>query len=95
MKTVLKKRAAIPAARAYFKEKNINFTIERAALFDVLLSMKGPYSAEEFYKHAFRKNAVYARTTVYRTLPLFVQAGTVTATTLPNGRKRYETNFGK
>lgn len=93
MKAEMKKKTATQSVRTYLKEKNINFTIERDAMFNVLRSMKGRYSAEDFYKIASKRNAICARTTVYRVMPLFVRAGVVREICLPNGRKHYETSY--
>jgi len=87
----MKKKIDIQAFRDFLKKSNNNFSVEREALFNVMLSMKGCYSAEEFFKTAHRKNAVHDKTTVYRVLPLFMEAGFIKVTILPNGRKQYET----
>lgn len=87
----MKKKIDIQAFRDFLKANRHPLTIERAALFEVMLSMKGKYSAEEFYKTAHKKNAVHDKTTVYRVLPLFAEAGFIKVTRLPNGRKRYQT----
>lgn len=87
----MKKKIDIQALRDFLRKSNNNFSVEREALFEVMLSMKDRYSAEEFFKVAHRKNAVHDKSTIYRVLPLFAEAGFIKVTTLPNGRKRYET----
>jgi Fe2+ or Zn2+ uptake regulation protein len=88
----MKKKIDIQVLRSYLRANKLPLTVERAALFEVMISMKGPYSAEKFFKAALKQNAVHTKTTIYRVLPIFVKAGFVKETRLSNGRKRYETN---
>lgn len=88
----MKKKIDIQVLRTFLRANKRPLTVERAALFDVMLAMKGDYSAAKFYKAARKQNAVHDKTTVYRVLPIFVKAGFVKETRLSNGRKCYETN---
>ena len=88
----MKKTDDLEKLRKYLKENNRGFTIEREEMLKVILSMRGAYSAEEFYQAAFKKKAVCDKGTVFRALSIFADAGFVKVKRLPNGRKRYETN---
>jgi len=82
----MKKKIDIQALRDFLKANKRPLTVEREALFNVMLSLKGHYSAAEFYKAARKQNAVHDKTTVNRVLPLFVKAGFIKETRLPNGQ---------
>ena len=85
----MEKKIDIQSLRNFLRANKRPLTVERAALFEVMLSMKGHYSAEEFYKAALKESAVCDKTTVYKILPLFVKAGFIKEASLPNSRKRY------
>ncbi|OGV38859.1 MAG: hypothetical protein A2020_13100 [Lentisphaerae bacterium GWF2_45_14] len=87
----MKKLPPFEKLRSYLKENGKGFTLEREEMLKVILSMKGTYSAEDFYKAAFKKKAIHDRSTVYRGLSIFADAGFVEVSRLPNGRKDYET----
>ena len=88
---IMKKPDNLEKLRKYLKENGKGFTLEREEMLKVILSMKGTYSAEDFYKAAFKKKAVCDKGTVSRALPIFTDAGFVKVKHLPNGRKVYET----
>lgn len=87
----MKKLPPFEKLRKYLKENRKGFTLEREEMLKIILAMKGPYSAEDFYKAAFKKKAVHDKTTVYRGLSIFADAGFIEVSRLPNGRKIYET----
>ena len=88
---IMKKVDNLEKLRKYLKENGKGFTLEREEMLKVILSMKGTYSAEEFYQAAFKKKAVCDKGTVSRALPIFTNAGFIEVSRLPNGRKGYET----
>lgn len=92
MKTELEIESKLQMLRSYLRANKLPLTVERSALFEVMISMKGPYSAEDFYKAALKQKAVHTKTTIYRVMPIFVKAGFIKETRLTNGRKCYETN---
>ena len=87
----MKKLPPLEKLRNYLKENGKGFTLEREEMLKVILSMKGTYSAEDFYKAAFKKKAIHDRSTAYRALSIFTDAGFVEVSRLPNGRKSYKT----
>jgi len=86
----MKKKIDIQVLRDFLRANKRPLTVERVALFNVMLAMKGDYSAAEFYKAARKQNAVHDKTTVYRVLSLFVNAGFIREICLTNRRKRYK-----
>ena len=87
----MKKTDPLEKLRNYLKENGKGFTLEREEMLKVVLSMKGTYSAEEFYQTAFKKKAIHDKSTAYRALSIFADAGFVKVKRLLNGRKGYET----
>jgi len=87
----MKKLPPLEKLRNYLKENGKGFTLEREEMLKVILSMKGTYSAEDFYQAAFKKKAIHDRSTAYRALSIFADAGFLEVSRLPNGRKRYKT----
>ena len=87
----MKKLPPLEKLRNYLKENGKGFTLEREEMLKVILSMKGTYSAEDFYKAAFKKKAIHDKSTAYRALSIFADAGFIEVSRLPNGRKRYKT----
>ena len=87
----MKKLAPLEKLRKYLKENGKGFTLEREEMLKVILAMKGTYSAEEFYQAAFKKKAIHDKSTAYRALSIFADAGFIEVSRLPNGRKCYKT----
>jgi len=87
----MKKLPPLEKLRNYLKENGKGFTLEREEMLKVILSMKGTYSAEDFYQAAFKEKAIHDKSTAYRALSIFADAGFVKVKRLPNGRKVYET----
>ncbi|MCY4582108.1 MAG: Fur family transcriptional regulator [Chloroflexi bacterium] len=70
---------------AVFGERGICMTLPRRELAALLSRWTGPFSAEEVVARA----PALGRATVYRTLRLFVDAGVLCKTVLPDGPARY------
>jgi len=87
----MKKLAPLEKLRKYLKENGKGFTLEREEMLKVILAMKGTYSAEDFYQAAFKEKAIHDKSTAYRGLIIFADAGFIEVSCLPNGRKRYKT----
>ena len=87
----MKKLAPLEKLRKYLKENGKGFTLEREEMLKVILAMKGTYSAEDFYQAAFKEKAIHDKSTAYRGLAIFTDAGFIEVSHLPNGRKRYKT----
>jgi len=87
----MKKLPPLEKLRNYLKENGKGFTLEREEMLKVILSMKGNYSAEEFYQAAFKKKAIHDKSTAYRGLSIFADSSFIEVSRLPNGRKCYKT----
>jgi Fe2+ or Zn2+ uptake regulation protein len=85
----MKDKKSIDIFRDFLKENDRNYTVEREALLNVFKTMKEPLTLPQVYKKANKKNAVHAKSTLYRNIFLFVDAGLLRAKRLPNGKTTY------
>ncbi len=61
----------------YLKENNRKYTVERDDMLHVIKDMDGSYSLNDLYDQAFKQRAVFAKSTIYRNIDLFVEAGLI------------------
>jgi Fur family ferric uptake transcriptional regulator len=85
-------RKNLEKLRDHLKILGRKYTSEKEELLKVIYSMEGVYSLEELYEKASRRKVIYAKSTIYRTIDIFVNAGFIKEAGLSSGRKRYETN---
>lgn len=85
-------RENIEKLRKELKKQKRNHTPEREELLKVISSMEGDYSLEDLYRKAFKRKAVHAKSTIYRTIDIYLEAGFIKETGIVGGRKRYATN---
>jgi Fur family ferric uptake transcriptional regulator len=83
---------SLTALRRYLKANNRKFTVEREEMLNAINSLDRHYSLEELYQKARKKNAVHAKSTIYRNMQLFIDAGFIKEIRLANGQTLYETN---
>ena len=76
--------------RIYLKENERNYTVEREGMLNVIKALEGPHTLPQLYNKAKKKNAVHAKSTLYRNIDLFVEAGLIREKRLPNGKTVYE-----
>lgn len=81
--------------RRYFKTSGKLYTVEREHMLDVIAEMKGPFTIVDLYKAAKAKGFVYAASTLYRNLFIFIDSGFITELHLSGGKVKYEANTGK
>jgi Fur family ferric uptake transcriptional regulator len=78
--------------RDELKKQNRNYTPEREELLKVISSMDGIYSLEDLYRKAFKKKTIHAKSTIYRTIDIYLNAGFIEEAKSSARRKRYQTN---
>ena len=61
----------------YLRENNRKYTIERDDMLEVIKSMDGTYSLADLYKQALQHNAIHAKSTIYRNINMFLDAGLI------------------
>jgi Fur family ferric uptake transcriptional regulator len=82
----------IEKLREELKKQDRNYTPEREELLKVISSMEGVYSLEDLYKKAFKRKVIYAKSTLYRTIDIYLNAGFVEEAGTVGSRRRYRTN---
>lgn len=77
----------------YLKDNNRKYTIERDDMLEVIKKMEGIYSLNDLYAKAQKKGAIHAKSTLYRNLELFLDAGLIEKTEHPESNKiMYQTS---
>jgi Fe2+ or Zn2+ uptake regulation protein len=85
-------RENVKKLREGVRKQNRNYTPEREELLKVISSMKGVYSLEDLYKKAFKRKAIHAKSTIYRTIDIYLEAGFIKEAESFGKHKKYETN---
>jgi len=86
--------SAVERFRKVLQRKSLRWTREREAIMKVVLAREGHFEVPDLVA-ALRKEGVDAsRATVYRALPLLIEAGLIHPTVLSGERHRYEATFG-
>jgi Fe2+ or Zn2+ uptake regulation protein len=85
-------RKNVEKLRGRLKSLGRNYTPEREELLKVIYSMEGVYSLEDLYQKAFKKGVIYAKSTVYRTVDIYLHAGFIKEAEQVGTRKRYKTD---
>ena len=73
-----------------FKEKGINMTSSRRALFQVLENSKNHLTVDEILNRARKKDKTLGLATVYRTLNMLCELGLIEKHEFPNLEPAYE-----
>ncbi len=88
-------REAVARFAQFLATKHLRLTGARAAIVEAALSRRGHYPLEELIADLKRRGIRGSKATVYRTLPLLVEAGMVQAAVLAGDARTYETTFGR
>ena len=78
-----------------FKEKGINMTSSRRALFQVLENSKNHLTVDEILNRARKKDKTLGLATVYRTLNMLCELGLIEKHEFPNLEPAYEKVSGE
>lgn len=80
----------------HLKGKGLRLTLERTRLLEMICTMKGHFSAEDVLTKMKRAGGgVGSRATLYRLLPVLVDAGLIQQSLLSEGQTRYEVTWNK
>jgi Fur family ferric uptake transcriptional regulator len=79
---------------SFLKENNLKTTPERMAVLKEVLLSDGHFDADQLFERAQKYSRRVSRATIYRVLPLLVEAGFVAETLLSQGRVSYERIYG-
>lgn len=76
----------------YLRKNNRKYSIERDDMLGVIASMDGCYSISELFRKAEEQRAIHAKSTIYRNIDLFMEAGLIERAEQTGKRPRYRTN---
>ncbi len=80
--------------RAYLEKKGLKYTSPRRHILDAVFALHEHFNAEELYYRIKNVSQGISLASVYRTLPLLVDAGLVQHAVRSAGRERYEHIYG-
>ncbi len=80
--------------KAFLSTKGLKLTAPRKHILDEAFSLHQHFNAEELYAKVKQITTEVSLATVYRTLPLLLEAGLVQRAVRSSGRDRYEHIFG-
>ncbi len=78
----------------FLKSKGLKFTRERQLILKEIFSMHKHFDAEQLYDKIKRARGDVSRATIYRTLPLLLEANLIKETLRCQNKIRYEHIFG-
>lgn len=80
----------------YIKERGLRYTPERETIFKAICTHDGHFDVDELYLGLKKQNPdSVSKASIYRTLPLLIEAGMVREIYLENGHMHYEMCFGQ
>lgn len=86
--------AALERFREVLRGKSLRWTEEREAIVKAVLAREGHFEVQELVGAVRDQGFEASRSTVYRALPLLIEAGLIHPTVLSGERHRYEATFG-
>lgn len=85
-------RKNVKSLRRYLKANNRKYTVEREEMLRLIATMEGHYSLNDLYKKSRKRNVIHAKSTIYRNIFLFIDAGFIKEIRMLSGQTVYETN---
>ena len=76
--------------RVHLKENDRKYTVEREGILRIVSSIEEPHTLPQLYDKARKRNLIHAKSTLYRNISLFVDAGFVREIQFPTGKTIYE-----
>jgi Fur family ferric uptake transcriptional regulator len=86
---------ALDRFRELLRGQSLRMTDVREAILRAALSRKGHFDIEELTEDVQHQGVDASRATVYRALPLLIEAGIIQPTVLSGNRRRYEAAYKK
>jgi Fur family ferric uptake transcriptional regulator len=83
------------AFQDFLVSRGLRLTRERHAIAREVMARQGHFDLEELHAELRRKGCKVSRASVYRTLPLLLQAGIVAEVELGDKQARYERTLGR
>ena len=79
----------------FLSSKGLRYTREREAIFKEVSSFKGHFDPDELFMRLRKKNAAASRASVYRTIPLLIEAGIIEEVERTDKHSHYELVLGR
>jgi Fur family ferric uptake transcriptional regulator len=79
----------------FLKDRGLRLTKEREAIWDEVRSTKGHFDPEELHLSMRQKGQSVSRASVYRTIPLMVEAGILEQVERTDKHAHYERTIGR
>lgn len=76
--------------KSYIEKKGLKKTAERSIILDVIKKIPGHFDADNIIAYLKKLNHKISRASVYRTIPLLVEAGIINESLQRDGRTVYE-----
>ncbi len=80
--------------RSFLHAKELRVTEVREAIVSAVMAQEGHFHVDELVRDLQRRGVLASRATVYRALPLLLEAGLIQPTVLSGKGHRYEAAFG-
>ena len=80
--------------RDFLKKRAMRHTKEREAIVREILSSEDHFDVDELFIRLKKKTGV-SKASIYRTIPLLIEAGLITEVYLENGHMHYEHVYGR
>lgn len=87
--------AAGERLRSYLRARGLRMTTERQALVEAALARERHFTLEELVDDAVSRSTAASRATVYRALPILVEAGIVQPVLVTGEPRRFELAVGR
>ncbi len=81
--------------RAFIKSKGLKYTPERKKILIEILKYKDHFDVDELYMELKKKGSKISKASIYRTLPLLIEAGYIQEVYKQEGRAYYEVVINK
>jgi len=79
---------------AYLEKKELKFTKSRRLILDTVFNLHQHFDVEQLYDLIHKVSKDVSRATVYRTIPLLVEAGLIQNSVRSESRDKYEHIYG-
>lgn len=86
---------ALEKFRGFLRDRSLRITEARETVVRIAIEKRGHFDVDELVAEAERRGLVASRATVYRLLPLLMEAGIVQPAVVSGDRRRYEAAFGQ
>ncbi len=87
--------AASQALRGFLRGRGLRMTHEREALLRAALAFRSHFTLDELTRDVLRRDATASRATVFRSLPLLLEAGILQAAPAAGEARRFELALGR